>query len=257
MPEPGTELITPEEMPKAQLPSLPEKQSDALLVMIQGAIQHPNIDTNVIEKLWEMQKESQDRDAKAFFAKAKAKAQKNMPASIVANKFNDQTKSKYSNLGAVLVEVVPVYSKAGFSMSFNTGPSDLPEHIKITGVLLHEGGHSEDYMIDLPLDGTGIAGKVNKTPVHARSSTISYGQRYLTCLIWNVATGADDDANVSPPKQQIKYYPDQSFKVNLPKWENWVNTGGGSWASVREKIASTGELTEDQERQINEREENV
>ncbi len=234
----------------SNLPALPEKQTEALMQMIQGAVMHPEIDPGVIERLWEMQKESQDRDAKAAYAKAKARAQKKMPTSISGNAYNEQTKSTYSNLTAVNTKVVPIYSAAGFSISFNTAPSEQDNHVKILGELLHEQGHSEMYEFDLPFDLAGIAGTVNKTPIHAKASTIKYGQRYLVCMIWNIATGDDNDGNDSQPPKKDEVWEDENFDNNFPKWKELIEKGERTVGDIMNMIATKGKLTDDQKTKL-------
>ena len=56
MSETGSELIEQDQEVKLNLPALPDKQTEALMVMIQGATANPQINTDVIKELWEMQK---------------------------------------------------------------------------------------------------------------------------------------------------------------------------------------------------------
>jgi len=49
--------------------------------------------------------------------------------------------------------------------------------------------------VDMAIDDVGIKGSPNKTIPHAEGSSFLYGRRYLTCLIFNVPTGDDDDGN--------------------------------------------------------------
>ena len=69
--------------------------------------------------------------------------------------------------------------------------------MRIVGILRHRAGHKESHYVDLPLDLAGIKGSVNKTETHATGSTFSYGRRYLTLLLFDVATGDDDDGQAA------------------------------------------------------------
>lgn len=43
------------------------------------------------------------------------------------------------------------------------------------------------------------------TPTHATASAFKYGWRNLTCMIFNIAVGTeDDDGNTATPKQDFK-----------------------------------------------------
>lgn len=196
-------------------PMLPVKQTEALMVMIQGVTSSPNMTEEtikIIDRLWEMQKESQDRDAKVAYAEAKARAQKNMPGAVGANRENDHTHSTYSDLAAVN-EIVPIYSAEGFSLDFKTRKSENAGDLTLVGTLLHEGGHSEEFPMDLPLDDKGSGGTTNKTQIQARASTYQYCQRILTCQIWNIATDHDRDGNGKHPPQQ------QAAQQKAPDYE--------------------------------------
>ena len=43
------------------------------------------------------------------------------------------------------------------------------------------------------------------TQVHGVGSAFSYGRRYLTCLVFNIPTGDDDDGNAAGSREQPKY----------------------------------------------------
>jgi hypothetical protein len=129
-------------------------------------------------------------------------AQEEMPA-IVRDAENKDNHSRYARLETVIAAISPVISKHGFSMSFGTDQSPIERHYRITCVVAHVGGHSRREFADVPADGTGIKGTPNKTATHAFGSTLSYGRRYLTLLIFNVALTDDDDGNAAGGKQTI------------------------------------------------------
>ncbi len=142
-------------------------------------------------------KERFDREeARKAYAKAMKAVQAEAPK-IAKEATNTQTKSQYALLETINAGLVPVYTRHGFSLSFSQGESPTEGHIRIVCDVSHEAGHNEVKHVDLPLDMTGIAGAVNKTAIHATGSTYSYGRRYLTCMIFNVSTGDDDDGQAS------------------------------------------------------------
>src|SRR3990167_4563778 len=65
----------------------------------------------------------------------------------------------------------------------------------LTWDILHKAGHKETYHYDVPLDGVGLKGNANMTKIHGKSSSVSYGRRYLMCMIWNIPTQDDNDGN--------------------------------------------------------------
>lgn len=167
-------------------------ESAAIIQVIERAASNPNVDIEKMERLLAMQERILDRQAEQQYAAAMVRAQQNMPV-IVKNKHNQQTSSKYADLEAINRQIKPIYSAEGFSLSFDTANSELEKHIKIICEVLHAGGHSRKFSYDAPLDDAGIAGKVNKTPTHARGSSISYGRRYLVVQIFNLTISDEDD----------------------------------------------------------------
>ncbi len=167
-----------------------------ILGLVDKAIENPDFNADALEKLLDMQERVLDRDAKQAFNAAFVQCQATMP-SIVKKTENAQTKSTYAKLEEINRYLIPHYTQHGFALSFGTENSPLDNHIRVTGELIHSGGHSKQFYYDSPHDGEGIAGKKNKTAAHARASALTYGQRYLTTIIFNVVVMADDDGNAA------------------------------------------------------------
>ena len=173
--------------------------------MIMAAISDKS-DLDKIERLLEIQVKWEANEARKVYAKAFAIAQEGI-LSVVKTRSNSQTKSKYADLGDVIDSAKPVYTKEGFSVTFNEGDSPKEDHVRIIADVLHTAGHKESYHFDVPMDGKGIQGNANMTKIHAKASSVSYGRRYLMCMIWNIPT-ADDDGNTqilpTVSEQQLK-----------------------------------------------------
>jgi hypothetical protein len=173
---------------------VPTNETAAILQVIERAATNPDVDIDKMERLFSMHERMKQREAERAFADAMAAAQAEMPV-VVRNLRNNQTNSRYADIAAIAKAVNPIITKHGFSLSFGTDASRLDDHYCITCTVSHEGGHSKHYQADIPADGTGMKGNANKTATHAFGSTMSYGRRYLTLLIFNIATGDDDDGN--------------------------------------------------------------
>jgi hypothetical protein len=139
-------------------------------------------------------------EAKAAYSADFALAQANI-SPVAKTKWNPQTKSKYEDLGSVIEMAGPVYTAQGFSVVFYEGKAEKPDDIRVCADVMHRGGHEKTYYYDVPLGGKGIAGKVNMIDIHAKATSVTYGQRYLLRMIWNIPT-ADTDGN--PPPQATK-----------------------------------------------------
>ena len=173
--------------------------------LLQSAVlQGAGIDT--IERLAKLQREMLEYDAKVHFNDAMQRAQSRMKP-ISADMNNPQTKSKYASYAQLDNKLRPIYSDEGFSLSFNTGESPYPDHVRVLCDVAH-GGHIRPYQVDMPSDGKGAKGGDVMTKTHATGAAVSYGMRYLLKMIFNVAVGeADTDGNLPDnpgmPEQQF------------------------------------------------------
>lgn len=176
------------------------EQPTAIISIIDRAARDPEYNVEKLERLFALHERMLTRNAELQFNTAMRACQEEMPK-ILRNKDNTQTSSKYADLERVNEIIVPVYTKHGFSLSFGTADTALPGHIRITCLVSHVDGHSRPYFSDMPLDLAGIKGNQNKTPTHAHGSTMSYGRRYLTLLIFNITlTNEDKDGNRASDK---------------------------------------------------------
>jgi len=191
--EPGTSFHV-EKIPVNQIitTEASEQPGTGLAVALQQAMMLPDQGVERLQKLWEMQKDMQDREAVREYAAAMQRAQAAMP-NIRKRGKNKQTNSQYALLEDINQQITPIYTREGFSLSFGTVRSELDGHVGIVCDVLHSAGHSRTYTYDAPIDDVGIKGEKNKTQTHGRGSAISYGQRYLVKMIFNLTIGGEDD----------------------------------------------------------------
>lgn len=171
------------------------EEPTSILAVISRAAQNPDVDVDKMERLFALQERMVARQAEAEFNVAMRNCQEEMPR-VRRDAENESTKSTYARLETLNAAIVPVVTKHGFSMSFGTADSPLEGHVRITCLVSHVGGHSRQYQCDVPLDMTGMKGNQNKTATHAFGSTVSYGRRYLTLLIFNVSLTNEDKDGV-------------------------------------------------------------
>lgn len=177
---------------KASVPvSIPANIS-RLSPLVQAAMDG-NLDTEKLRELLAIQKEYEANEARKAFSAAMSACQSEMPA-IVKNAENKQTNSMYAKHELICQLIKPVYTRHGLSLSFHEGKAERDGEVRVVCDVDHEMGHSKQYFVDLPRDDKGIKGTVNKTPVHAKASTFQYGRRYLTLMIFDLATYDDNDA---------------------------------------------------------------
>lgn len=171
---------------------VPVSQASALITVIERAARDPSIDIDKMERLLAMQEKIFARNAETDFNVAMAACQAEMPR-IVPTYDNTQTNSKYAALEEIDRVARPIYTKHGFALSFGTADCPTQGWYRQTCKVSHRGGHSEMHHADLPPDLTGIKGTPNKTGVQGFGSTMSYGQRYITKLVFNIVVGGEDN----------------------------------------------------------------
>ena len=135
------------------------------------------------------------QDATIAFNAAMNRAQTEM-GRVARDMENPQTHSKYASYAALDREIRPIYTKEGLALSFNSGETPIPDHVRIICNVSHSSGHTEPYFIDMPNDGKGAKGGDVMTKTHATGSATSYGRRYLLMMIFNISVGeGDNDGN--------------------------------------------------------------
>lgn len=171
-----------------------QNQFDAVSAILHEVAVNPDIDVSKLAQVWEMQKDILNQKAKLEFKKAFTAAQSEIQP-IYKSASNDQTKSKYATLEIVSNTIKPAILKHGLSTSFGTADAQREGFFRVTCKLSHIGGFDRDEFLDVPMDGAGIKGTANKTPMHALGSSVSYARRYLLMMIFDLATTDDNDGN--------------------------------------------------------------
>ncbi len=169
----------------------PAVAKSPVISLIERAASDPTFDVQKFRQLIEMREREESRTAERGFDMAMSLAQAEMRA-VGADAANLQTKSRYASYYALDKALRPIYTRYGFSLSFNTG--DAPElSVRVICRVAHRDGYGRDYHIDMPADGKGAKGGDVMTKTHATGSAVTYGMRYLLKMIFNVAIGEDDD----------------------------------------------------------------
>lgn len=178
---------------------LPEPVSDAaaMIQAIERAAVNPAVDVEKLERLFALQERMLARNSEAQFNIAMTAAQSDM-GRISADAYNPSTKSKYASYGKLDSVLRPIYTKHGFSLSFNEGISSKPLYVMVLCIVSHTAGHSRTYQKEMPADGKGAKGGDVMTLTHASGNAMSYGMRYLLKGIFNVAIGEDDNDGNAP-----------------------------------------------------------
>lgn len=179
-------------------PGVPAVQDDSngFMAMVERLSANPDVDVEKLKGILDMQERVLDRNAEQAFNAGMTRAQNKIEL-VVAKSFNEQTKSNYAKLKEVLLKAKPIYTAEGFSLMFYEGETNKENHKRICVDIMHEQGHTKTRYGDFAIQTTGIAGKAMMTQIHGEGSCFSYGRRYLTCSIFNIPTGDDDDGNAA------------------------------------------------------------
>lgn len=179
---------------------------DPVLSEILSLARDPHMDANKLEVMVRMQREQEDRQrahdledrmrvAEGAYTRAMNEVQQEMPP-VVRDAANLQTKSRYAKLETIIETLMPIATRHGFTLTFKQVPPEEAKNVRLQCKVAHTDGHSEIYPLECRIDNVGIQGNINKTEIHGFASAMSYLRRYLTTMVFNIAT-PDDDGNAA------------------------------------------------------------
>lgn len=176
-------------------------QDAPMVAMIERIVMDPTIPIDRLEQMLAMKermedraREDQDRQAKKAYFAAMSKCQAELPV-VTKKQKNTHTNSLYADLAAIETQAMPIIHQHGFAVSFQPDGYNDKGELRILWEISHDEGHARNGVGEIPVDGAGSQGKVNKTGTQAFGSTATYGRRYLLCMLFNISTGDDRDGN--------------------------------------------------------------
>lgn len=176
-------------------------ETDQMMALIQQIALNPDIPVEKMQAVINMKMQVFDKNAEIEYNKAMILAQQEM-LPVIKDAKNTQTSSMYARMENIAKQCKPVWTKHGFALQFGTADCPIEGHYRVTCEVSHSAGFNKKYQADLPIDDEGIKGTKNKTGCHGFGSTMSYAQRYLTIMIFNITLeGVDNDGNRQPQKQ--------------------------------------------------------
>lgn len=217
--------------PQSREVAAPASESAAIFQIIERAARDPNVDLDKMERLMAMRERELARHSEQAFNEAMKAAQSEMRA-ISADAENKQTRSVYATYAKLDAALRPIYTKHGFSVSFDEDDSPKQDHIRCLAYVAHEAGHTRTYRKDMPADGKGAKGGDVMTKTHATGAASSYGQRYLMKSIWNVAVGEDDTDGNAPTDASVISLEQRQELQGLIERLGWDVPGFCEWANI-------------------------
>lgn len=201
-----TEMVIPPER-SAEVVQHPISESASMLQVIERAAMNPDVDIDKMERLLAMQERIWERNAKAEFTTAKLAMRPKLPEISMRGKIIIREKGNAANIiqetpfarfEDIHEAVMPILTEHGFDLSFKNGMAPDGK-VRITTILSHVSGHSEETFFDLPHDSSG-----SKNAVQAVGSSTSYGKRYGVLNILNInVRGQDDDGQKAGAPETI------------------------------------------------------
>lgn len=195
--------------------TLSKKDTGAVqvLTMISGLVQKDTFDIHALEKLIELQNNSEDRQAKRSFNLNLSEMLSEIPV-IAKTGLNTYNGTRFAKLEDIVETTRPILHKYGFSVTYKqsqemipnakTEPNSIFCMMTVTCVLKHRDGHEESNSIQLP-----VATIKGQTPIQAMGMGSTYGRRYTLMQALNIAVAEDDqdgfavNAKIEASKKEI------------------------------------------------------
>ena len=172
-------------------------EESGLVGLMQRTLADPDADLERLDRVAQIYERSLAREAEQAFAAALIQMQRRLPVLDELAEVTDaagEVTSTYASWEDTIETIRPILFRHGFALSFKPSLSPRGEPA-VVGVLRHADGHKEEAELVLPADVSG-----GKNPVQAVGSSLSYGQRYLTKLLLNLASrrrDEDDDGQLA------------------------------------------------------------
>lgn len=191
-------------IPTPAVPALPPNPTEMDLL---GLALSNNSAIDVIERIAALREKAVARDAETQFNEAMTQVQSEL-GTVAPDLTNPQTHSKYASYAAIDKKIRPVYTRHGFSLSFDSGDSPSPDTVRVVCYVSHRAGHTRKYTgPPMPADGKGARGGDVMSKTHATGAAMSYGARYLLKYIFNIAVGEEDtdgnDSSLPVPEDEM------------------------------------------------------
>ena len=214
-PPASAELVPAGERAPQALAPAGAQPSDPILLMIANAARDPAVDIEKFERLMSLRERASLADARRAFYAALARAKGEFGPILKTRQVDyphkdggGRTSYRYEELADVGAVVDLVLSKHG--LSYRHKSSQEGPKIKVTCILSHEDGYSEENSLEGVEDKSG-----QKNPNQAIASTVTYLQRYTLKEALGIGAGRDDDGAGGEPVDPIIELDDIAYVEQL------------------------------------------
>lgn len=197
--QPQPEIQQPEvhHLSRKRLPRLPKAAVEQMALtatpieLLRIAVSQ-RADLDQLTKLMDLQERWEASEARKAFHAAMKKFKSNPPRIVKNQRVHFETSKgandyKHATLDQVCNAIIGTLSDCGISHRWKVDQAER-EWIKVTCILTHEAGHSEETTLMGAPDQTG-----SKNSIQAVGSTVTYLQRYTLLAATGLATENSDD----------------------------------------------------------------
>lgn len=171
-----------------------------MLTILDRVANMPDFDADKLIKLFEIQQNMIERQQEVEFNRDMALAQREIEL-VVVNRKNPHTSSVFADISAIHAAAKPKWTERGFSVVSYAQPCGVDGLIEVVCQVRHRGGHKVEFKDTWPLDNMSTTGKVVKTDIQGKGSTLTYARRYMELGIFDVAISRwDKDGNAATIK---------------------------------------------------------
>ena len=203
--------------------SMAPAQEVTPMVMMQMAIKEGS-DVATMERLWALNEKVEAANAKKAYVAAMSKFKQNPPVIEkdkqvrYQNQDGSWTEYWHASLGNVVDKITERLGEYGFSHSWNVEQLEGGQ-IKVTCILTHEQGHSEQVSMSSSRDDSG-----KKNNIQQLSSTNTYLQRYTLLAVTGSATEeGDDDGRSAEDVEVLSISEEEVNELDAMLVENEIN----------------------------------
>jgi len=175
---------------------VPDKTTDIVSMALQRGY-----DPELIEKMMDLEERRYKEESRRAYFEALANFKSEAPK-LKKDAYNRAFNSHYTSLGCLLDTYNPILAKHGLTLAHPT-PEQTDTHMKGGCRLIHRMGHSETFIIRLPIDQAAIgkqSGQRSRNAIQDIKSTYTYLRSVATEGILGVAGTEgtlDDDGNAA------------------------------------------------------------
>lgn len=180
-------------------------------------------DVETLERLLAMQERWEANQARKAFDAAMADLRADLPEIIKSREVDftsnkGRTRYKYEDLSIVTDALGPAMADHGLSFRWRTGTEN--NAVRVTCIIAHRDGHSEETTLSAAPDTTG-----NKNDIQSIGSSLAYLQRYTLKAAVGVAAAPDidgggvvDDTAASDTQIATIQKLIDEFEVDIPRF---------------------------------------